>query len=256
MCLRSRLTPIAPGWIPPASSVCECSAALPQPESLQAESGWLESWRGPDETATSAIEQTLGSTLSEPLVARALAAALPESATLYVASSMPIRDLESFQGTRDDPPKVLSNRGANGIDGTVSSAFGAAAAQSDPVVLLTGDLALLHDMTGLLAARRLGLQVTIVVLNNNGGGIFHFLPLATQQDAFEEHVATPHGLDFSRVANLFEFEYVKPETVDQFRHALTETAAAKIIEIRTDRAENRELHRRLSPPAAAAAPRA
>ena len=94
-----------------------------------------------------------------------------------------------------------SNRGANGIDGTVSSAFGAAAASSSggPVVLLIGDVALAHDVGGLLASSRLGLSLTIVLLNNDGGGIFHFLAVAGETDAFEEHVATPHGLDFSRM---------------------------------------------------------
>ncbi len=98
---------------------------------------------------------------------------------------------------------MLSNRGANGIDGTVSSAFGAAAAQDAPVVLLIGDVALLHDIGGLLAARRHGLSLTIVLINNDGGGIFHFLPVAGETDAFEEHVATPHGLDFAHAAELY-----------------------------------------------------
>ena len=102
---------------------------------------------------------------------------------------------------------MLSNRGANGIDGTVSSAFGAAAAGDGPVVLLIGDVALAHDIGGLLAARRLGLALTIVLLNNDGGGIFHFLPVAGQTDAFEEHVATPHGLDFAHAAALYGCGY-------------------------------------------------
>ena len=106
--------------------------------------------------------------------------------------------------------RLLSNRGANGIDGTVSSAFGVAAATGLPVVLLIGDVALLHDIGGLLAARRLELAITIVLLNNDGGGIFHFLPVATQTDAFEDHVATPHGVDFRRAADLYEIEYVLP----------------------------------------------
>src|SRR5438067_4872595 len=120
---------------------------------------------------------------------------MPPDATLFVASSMPIRDVETFAAARPDPPRVLANRGANGIDGTVSAAFGAASV-GRPVVLLVGDVALAHDIGGLLAARRHSLSLTIVLLNNDGGGIFHFLPVASQRDAFEEHVATPHGLDF------------------------------------------------------------
>ena len=121
---------------------------------------------------------------------------------------MPVRDVEEFWPARDDPPRVLSNRGANGIDGTVSSAFGAraaaaAGADGGPAVLLIGDVALAHDIGGLLAASRLGLALTIVLINNDGGGIFHFLAVAGETDAFEEHVATPHGLDFARAAALY-----------------------------------------------------
>ena len=146
-----------------------------------------------------------------------LAELLPSDATLFVASSMPVRDVEEFSAARDDPPRVLSNRGANGIDGTVSSAFGAAAACDGPVVLLIGDVALAHDIGGLLAARRLGLAITIVLVNNDGGGIFEFLPVAGGTDAFEEHVATPHGLDFAHAARLYQCEHERPASTAEFR---------------------------------------
>jgi 2-succinyl-5-enolpyruvyl-6-hydroxy-3-cyclohexene-1-carboxylate synthase len=146
---------------------------------------------------------------------------------------------------------VLANRGANGIDGTVSSAFGAAAAGKDPVVLLIGDVALAHDIGGLLAARRLDLPLTIVLLNNDGGGIFHFLPVAGEKDAFEEHVATPHGLDFARAAALYGCAYERPTTATELRKALESATGVTIIEVRTDREENLALHRRI---AAAALP--
>ncbi len=130
--------------------------------------------------------------LSEPAVAAELGVLLPERATLFVASSMPVRDIESFWPVRADPPRVLCNRGANGIDGTVSSAFGAAAAGPGPTVLLIGDVALAHDIGGLLAARRLELDLTIVLIDNGGGGIFDFLPVAaTQEDMYTRHIATP-----------------------------------------------------------------
>ena len=134
--------------------------------------------RGPqaDAAAGAAIDETLGDGLGEPRVARELGALLPADATLFVASSMPVRDVETFLAVRADPPRVLANRGANGIDGTVSAAFGAAAAGDGPVVLLIGDVALAHDLGGLLAARRLGLALTIVLVDNDGGGIFEFLP--------------------------------------------------------------------------------
>jgi 2-succinyl-5-enolpyruvyl-6-hydroxy-3-cyclohexene-1-carboxylate synthase len=144
---------------------------------------------------------------------------------------------------------VLANRGANGIDGTVSSAFGAAAIGRGPVVLLVGDVALAHDIGGLLANRRLGLAVTIVLLNNDGGGIFHFLPVAGETDAFEEHVATPHGLDFSTAAALYGCDYERPEGADQLRAAVERSLQARtttLIEVRTDREQNLALHRRVA----------
>jgi 2-succinyl-5-enolpyruvyl-6-hydroxy-3-cyclohexene-1-carboxylate synthase len=171
---------------------------------------------------------------------------------------MPIRDVEEFFPARDGGPRVLSNRGANGIDGTVSSAFGAVAAGDGPVVLLIGDVALAHDVGGLLAGRRLGLPLTIVLLNNDGGGIFHFLPVAGETDAFEEHVATPHGLDFAHAAALYGCNYVRPQTLAGLRSEVDISiagAGTTIIEVRTDRVENLALHRRVAEAALAAIPR-
>jgi 2-succinyl-5-enolpyruvyl-6-hydroxy-3-cyclohexene-1-carboxylate synthase len=210
------------------------------------QSTWLDSWRAADDAAAGAITETLGDLLSEPLVARKLGEWLPSEATLFVASSMPIRDVESFLAARPDGPRTFSNRGANGIDGTVSSAFGTVAAADGPVVLLTGDVALAHDIGGLLAARRLQLSVTIVLLNNDGGGIFHFLPVAGQRDAFEEHVATPHGLEFAKAAALYGCGYEQPESIAQLRdtiEAALATTTTTIIEVRTDREQNLALHR-------------
>jgi 2-succinyl-5-enolpyruvyl-6-hydroxy-3-cyclohexene-1-carboxylate synthase len=158
---------------------------------------------------------------------------------------MPVRDVESFFPVRDDGPRVLSNRGANGIDGTVSSAFGAAASGDAPVVALIGDVALAHDIGGLLAARRLGLSLTIVLLNNDGGGIFHFLPVAGETDAFEEHVATPHGLDFAQAASLYGCGYERATNVAELREAVERSlgaATTTIVEVRTDRQQNLALH--------------
>ena len=214
------------------------------------EPGWLDSWRTADGTAAAAIDQVLGDELNEPAVARLLLSRLPSQAALFVASSMPIRDVEEFAGARTDPPRVLSNRGANGIDGTVSSAFGAAAEHSGPMVLLIGDVALAHDIGGLLAARRLGLALTIVLLNNDGGGIFHFLPVSGEGAAFEEHVATPHGLEFERAAALYGCRYERPQTTTELESAVTVSLASRdgttIIEVRTDRTENLNLHRRVA----------
>ena len=222
---------------------------LPRPEDLAVAAGWLPSWRAADDRAGAAIAAMLGEQLTEPVVAARLGGWLDGETTLYVGSSMPVRDVETFFPARDDGPRVLSNRGANGIDGAVSCAFGAAAASEGPVVALVGDVALVHDSGGLLAARRLGLNLTIVLLNNDGGGIFHFLPVAGEGEAFDEHVVTPHGLDFSRLAALYGLGYERPATVAQLRAALERSMAAdsaSIIEVRTDREQNLALHRRIA----------
>jgi 2-succinyl-5-enolpyruvyl-6-hydroxy-3-cyclohexene-1-carboxylate synthase len=160
---------------------------------------------------------------------------------------MPVRDIETFFPARDDPPRVLANRGANGIDGTISTAFGVAAGSEGPVVALLGDVTLAHDIGGLLAAKRLRLPLTIVLLDNGGGGIFDFLPVATQQDAYEEHVATPTGLDAERVADLYGLVYTQPADPTQLRTCLDAGMASDevtLIHVRTDRAANVVLHRR------------
>jgi 2-succinyl-5-enolpyruvyl-6-hydroxy-3-cyclohexene-1-carboxylate synthase len=206
---------------------------------------WLSAWTDADTAAGAALADGLGDgALSEPLTARLLAQSLPAETTLVVASSMPIRDAELYFPAGRPLPRVLSNRGANGIDGTVSTAFGVAAATSrGRVVLLIGDVALAHDLGGLIAARQLGLDLTIVALNNDGGGIFHFLPVSGETDAFEEHVATPHGLDFAKAAALYGLAHTRARTAGELADALTRPG---LVEIRTDRVENLALHRRLA----------
>ena len=180
-------------------------------------SAWLDAWRRADDAAGEAIAAELGDAISEPAVARALAR-LPSEVTVFTASSMPVRDVESFWPARDAPPRVLAHRGANGIDGTLAAAFGAAAAGGRVVVHL-GDVALAHDLGALLSASRLKLALTVVLVDNAGGGIFDFLPVATQVDAFEEHVATPTGLDAERVAALFDLEYERVDALGAIREA-------------------------------------
>ena len=213
---------------------------------------WLDGWRRADGAAAAAIAATLEPAgLSEPRVAAELGERLPANATLVVASSMPVRDVETFFPTRGDGPRVLANRGANGIDGTVSTAFGAAAAAPHgPAVLLIGDVALAHDVGGLLAASRLGVKLTIVLIDNDGGGIFEFLPVSGTKppEDYVAHVATPHGLDFSHAAALYDCGFERAEDLPGFRAALDRALAADrttIVSVRTDRAANVRLHREL-----------
>ncbi|MGH2872963.1 MAG: thiamine pyrophosphate-dependent enzyme, partial [Solirubrobacteraceae bacterium] len=210
------------------------------------DSDWLDRWTQADSAVAHAIAGPLmAGGLSEPAAVTALAQFLPPSTTLFVGASMPIRDVEEFFPALNEPPRVLANRGANGIDGTVSSAFGVAATSDSEVVLLLGDVTLAHDIGGLLAARRLGLKLTIVLLNNDGGGIFNFLPVASLGAAFEEHIATPTGLDFGHVAQLYGCRHRQVATLDEFAEALMQALDGQqtcVVEVRGDRATNRQLH--------------
>jgi 2-succinyl-5-enolpyruvyl-6-hydroxy-3-cyclohexene-1-carboxylate synthase len=206
---------------------------------------WLGTWRDADARAASAIAATIGDDeLNEPRIARELATAVPAGATVVIAASMPIRDVETFWPVLDEPPRALANRGANGIDGTISTAYGVAATGRAPTFLLIGDVALAHDVGGLLAGRRLGLALTIVVIDNAGGGIFDFLPVATQGAEYEEHVLTPTGLEVERVAALYGAGYRLVDDLAGLREALDAPAAGTtIVHVRTERAANVALHR-------------
>ncbi len=140
--------------------------------------------------------------LDEPSLARRLFARIPTEATLVVSSSMPVRDLEAFGLPRERPPTVLANRGANGIDGVVSTALGVALATGGPTVALVGDLAFLHDISALVRAHDLDAALTVVVADNAGGGIFSFLTPATELDetSFDRLFGTPQSPDPGAVA--------------------------------------------------------
>jgi 2-succinyl-5-enolpyruvyl-6-hydroxy-3-cyclohexene-1-carboxylate synthase len=204
--------------------------------------GWLERWRRADALvpeALAAVPEPF-----EPKAYTAMAGALPDDAPVWVSSSMPIRDVETFFPSTETPLRFLANRGANGIDGIVSSALGAALANGGRGWLLTGELALIHDLGGLAAARRAGADLTIVCVNNGGGGIFDFLPLSEHADAeiYERHVATPSGLALREIAALADLPHVVARDAAAVREALDEPA---LIEYRTDRARNVAAHREL-----------
>ncbi len=253
-------------WQDPASVLGDALALEPanalaglasSPPPTATETDWLAGWRAADEQAAEAINETLaGEEIGEPAVAAELGVLLGAEATLFVASSMPVRDIETFWPVRAAPPRVLCNRGANGIDGTVSSAFGAAAARAaeGPVVLLIGDVALAHDIGSLLAAKRLGVKLTIVLLDNGGGGIFDFLAvsratMAQANDVYTRHVATPTGLNFAQAAELYGLAYEQAQTIPALRaaleRALTPQTGSTIVHVKTDRAANVKLHARV-----------
>jgi 2-succinyl-5-enolpyruvyl-6-hydroxy-3-cyclohexene-1-carboxylate synthase len=216
-------------------------------------SEWLSSWLRADRAAADAMRAHLEAIEepSEPGVQLALGAALANGDLVYTASSMPIRDQEAFLPPGEADVLFLCNRGANGIDGLVSSAAGAAAASGKRTWLVLGDLALFHDMNGLAAARGLeGLR--IVVVDNRGGGIFDFLPQAEAlpEAEFEALLGTPSGIEIARVAALYGLSHRRVGDRGELEDALV--GEATIVEVPVDRRRNVEIHRVLAESAVSA----
>ena len=213
---------------------------------------WLAEWTGAGRAATAAIDMVLdeATELTEPRVARDLIASLPGDALLSVSSSMPIRDLDLTMRPRDGV-RVLANRGVSGIDGFVSTAVGAASGHHGPAWALAGDLSLLHDINGLLADP--APDLTLVVVNNDGGGIFSLLPQAADDHRFERIFGTPHGADLAQVVTGYGGNHKALRCVQDFTDALAVAPkGVRVLEIRTDRRENARLHQLLTEQAAAA----
>ncbi len=228
----------------PAVTFADLSGRVaPNPES------WLPTWRTADHAVGLAVDRALETEPfpNEPAIARAVWDSTPAGATIYAASSMPIRDLDSFSGSARGEITTLSNRGANGIDGLLSAAAGAAASDGRCVVVLAGDLSVLHDATALGVIARLDLPVTIVAVNNDGGGIFHFLPQADrlEPDRFEMLFGTPHGHSLARIAEAFGVPAREVTDNQDLRTTITKTEGPSLIEIHTDRSANAEVHERL-----------
>jgi 2-succinyl-5-enolpyruvyl-6-hydroxy-3-cyclohexene-1-carboxylate synthase len=188
--------------------------------------------------------------LFTPQLAQLLWSSLPDGAVLYAANSMAIREIDAFAGPRSGGLRVLANRGVNGIDGQVSAALGAAAGLRRPTVLWCGDLTLLHDLSGLLDGRLHGADLTIVVSNDDGGGIFEYLPVAqiVPRPVFESMFAVPHGLDLSALASGLGWDAMRATSPGSFVTALSGTlqGGRHVIEVPVDRAANTAFHGTLS----------
>jgi 2-succinyl-5-enolpyruvyl-6-hydroxy-3-cyclohexene-1-carboxylate synthase len=199
----------------------------------------LADWRRADARVPEAL--TAAAEPFEGAVAAALEPALPEGALVWLGYSMPVRDVEAFLPSSAKPLRFLAGRGANGIDGVVSSAAGAALGSGRRTFVVLGDVTLLHDVGGLPAARRAGAELTVLCLDNGGGGIFDFLPVAGQADAdaYERHIATPHGTDLAAVAALAGLEHRAVGAAAELGDAL---ARPGLVEVRTDRGANVAQH--------------
>ncbi len=213
---------------------------------------WLAAFAAADRAAADAIAGVLGAhpEVTEPLVARSVLAGLPDDADLVVSSSMPVRDLEWFGAPRDGV-RVFANRGANGIDGVTSTAVGVALG-GRPTVALLGDVAFLHDTNGLLGAAGRPIDLTLVVVDNRGGGIFSFLPQAGMlpPEGFERFFGTPHHVDLLGLAAAHGVSGVVVDTADELDEALRKAQAStdgvRLVVARTDRSANVSVHGELA----------
>lgn len=210
---------------------------------------WADGWRDRDGAVQSAVAAALAEQPfpNEPTIARAIMAAAPEGGAVFAGSSMPIRDIDAYAAPRPSAVRVLANRGANGIDGSISTALGVGAGGLRTVALI-GDVAALHDVSALGTAARLGAPVTIVVVHNDGGGIFNLLPqadpAAVAPDVFERTFGTPHGTDFVAVARSFGLASHEASTEAELTD-LVRSGGAKLVQVRTDRAQIASLRRTL-----------
>lgn len=205
---------------------------------------WLRTWQSMNETAKSYLLKQ-DDNLTEGSAVRVLAETIPESGNIYVGNSMAVRDLDTFFATTSKPVNIMANRGANGIDGMVSSGLGAATS-GEPTVLLLGDLSFFHDSNGLLAAKQYHINITILLINNDGGGIFSFLPQKNDEQHFEALFGTPMNVDFRHIIEMYGGTYVYASTCNELNGALEEGYqhdGLSVIEVKTDRTENMAWHR-------------
>ncbi len=213
---------------------------------------WLITWQEVDKVTRQTIQNVIQdfNELFEGRVFTELARLLPDGTTLYAGNSMPVRDLDTFFWCSEHRIRIMGNRGASGIDGVVSSALGASAGagQNEPTVLVLGDLSFFHDLNGLLAARLYQLNLTVVLINNDGGGIFSFLPQGAYPEHFEQLFGTPTGLDFRLAVQMYGGQFQKVDTWEQFRKTVSRglnTGGLHVIEVPTERTSNVKMHRQL-----------
>jgi 2-succinyl-5-enolpyruvyl-6-hydroxy-3-cyclohexene-1-carboxylate synthase len=260
---RQILVDPAAGWREAEFTASERVTAHPTPTATAlAERVAIEASDPPSETSTDwerlfqaaervhweLVDDAVGADRFEGGVLATVADLLPDPATLFVSNSMPVRDLDRFARPRDDAITALANRGASGIDGITSTALGAGSATPDPLVLVVGDLAYYHDMNGLLAVGRCGVDATVVLLNNDGGGIFHKLPIEDFDPPFTEGFKTPHGLDFEPSGDLYDLEYQRFEDLTSLRTACRDsmgTTGGTVLECTFDAATSHRTRDRL-----------
>lgn len=209
---------------------------------MSASPEWVASWRAVEMAAIEALQAEAGIPHEGEVLSIVSSTVIP-GGSLFVSSSMPIRDLDVFGHPRSERIHVYGNRGASGIDGIISTAFGVASQCDGPMVCVLGDLAFFHDQNGLLWQREDDTAVVFVLIDNNGGGIFHMLPVAEHEPDFTRLIATPHGLDLSHAAALHGIglrDVTIPELTEELGRAVAD-GVTTVLRVQTDRIES---HRR------------
>ncbi|MEC5424893.1 2-succinyl-5-enolpyruvyl-6-hydroxy-3-cyclohexene-1-carboxylic-acid synthase [Virgibacillus sp. C22-A2] len=222
-----------------------CKDLVKASAALKFEQSWLSQWQEMNQIAKKHLLYGMEEQITEGEAVRALLEATPEQSYIYVGNSMAIRDLDTFFMTTPKKLSIFSNRGANGIDGMVSSGLGAATGGKD-ITLLLGDLSFFHDMNGLMAAKQYNLNITILLINNDGGGIFSFLPQVNDKKHFEALFGTPMDINFQKAVSMYGGNYNRPETEAELKEVLYASYQHKglsVVEVRTDRSTNTEWHR-------------
>jgi 2-succinyl-5-enolpyruvyl-6-hydroxy-3-cyclohexene-1-carboxylate synthase len=246
----------AGGWREAEFTATDLVTAAPSPvlervAAATADGGvvrWRERFLDAERRYWSIVSEAVADELFEGALLHEVGRHLPDPATLFVSNSMPVRDLDRFGEPRAADVTVLGNRGVSGIDGITSSALGAGSATSEPLVLVTGDLAYYHDMNGLLALDRCGVDATVVLVNNDGGGIFHELPISEFDPPFTEQFRTPHGLDFEPTGDLYDLDFERVGTRTAFVEAFERSVATDgthVLEVRTDGASSHRTRERI-----------
>lgn len=206
---------------------------------------WLKTWQYMNQVTKKHLLHGEEIKITEGEAVRGLLEATPSESSIYVGNSMAVRDLDTFFMTTTKDIAVLANRGANGIDGMVSSGLGAATS-GKPVTLLLGDLSFFHDLNGLMAAKHYNLNITILLINNNGGGIFSFLPQATDKKHFDALFGTPLDIEFQQAIAMYGGVYAEATTETELKELLYSSYqhhGLSVIEVKTDRTANAKWHR-------------
>lgn len=229
------------------ATLCENLIRLSEPNVNKGNEAWLAKWQRMDQIAQDILHHSTSSELTEGTAVRHVIEQLDDNSHLFIANSMPIRDVDTFFIPTEKSIRLYANRGVSGIDGTLSSALGVATT-GEHVTLIIGDLSFYHDMNSLLIAKRYKLPITIILINNNGGGIFSFLPQAEDEKYFEHLFGTPLDIDFEHAVTMYGGKYDAVKNESELTEVLREnreTETFSVVEIKTDRTENVVWHRHL-----------